>query len=113
MSTIFNILSMHRSQELTESLRAYDEQRANERAEKRISMIRDVCQEIRDYMTQDEYNAWFEAAPEEGFFFAACDQLLSMKLGSNSYDDFLWGRKIMTQEYRAQLHADWNAKYTK
>lgn len=82
MSTIFNIISMHRSQELTETLRAYEEQRTNERAEKHAAMVLDVCHEIRDYMTQEEYNAWFEAAPEEGFFSAACDQLLSMKLGT-------------------------------
>jgi len=82
MSTIFNIISMHRSQELTETLRAYEDQRANERAEKRANQCMDITQEIRDTMTQDEYIAWWEATPENGFFNAACDQLLSMKLGT-------------------------------
>lgn len=68
----------------TAALAAYEEQRANERAEKHATMVMDVCHEIRDCMTQDQYNAWWESAPEEGFFSAACDQLLAMKLGTES-----------------------------
>ena len=79
-SSILNILTMHRSQQLAEDIQADLGKQANLRAEKRANMILDVCQEIRDLSTQDEYEVWFEAAPDRGFFDAACDKLLSIKL---------------------------------
>ena len=62
----------------------------------------DVCHEIRDNMTQEEYNAWWEAAPEDTFFSAACDKLLDMKLnsGADLIDIRNWSDIFLSPEYR-------------
>ena len=51
------------------------------RQEQRKAQCADIVQEIRDNMTQEEYNAWWTLAPENKFYDAACDQLLAMKSG--------------------------------
>lgn len=40
---------------------------ARERA-RRANPCFQVCQDIRDMMTQEQYDAWHEAAPEVGFY---------------------------------------------
>ena len=49
-------------------------------AAKRQAQLMDMTQEIRDTMTQEEYNAWWEAAPEQGFYSYTEDYLLALKL---------------------------------
>jgi len=51
---------------------------ANEAARKQLAKTRDVCQAIRDQLTQAKYDAWWKSAPEDGFFNVACDKLLSL-----------------------------------
>lgn len=59
---------------------AGERREAEKRAEKKMrGMTLDVCQEIRDMMTQGEYDAWWKESPDEGFFNYACDTLLKMK----------------------------------
>lgn len=64
-------------------------------AQKRMDMIADITREIRFLSTSDEYIAWFEAAPEDGFFSAACDKLLSMKRPASFQD----GRMDVTKYF--------------
>lgn len=90
MSSILNILTMHRTQELNEILRAEQELKAEARAAARIAQVMDVCHEIRDLCaTQEEYNQWWESAPEIGFFDSACDKLLEMRLTTCQKADHL------------------------
>ena len=61
-----------------ETERQKAEQKAKEQRKQRFN---DVVQEIRDsFATQDEYNQWWSAAPEHGFFAYAEDYLIEIKL---------------------------------
>ena len=77
MASILNILGMHNSMRLKDELK-HDREK---RQEQRKAQCADIVQEIRDNMTQEEYNAWWTLAPENKFYDAACDQLLAMKSG--------------------------------
>ena len=81
-------------------------------AAKRQAQLMDMTQEIRDTMTQEEYNAWWEAAPEQGFYSYTEDYLLALKGKTNHYNNVINGTAKMTPAYRAQLHAEYNARFT-
>lgn len=63
---------------------------------KREAQLMDMTQEIRDTMTQDEYNAWWEAAPEQGFYSYTEDYLLMLKGKTNHYNNVINGTQKMT-----------------
>ena len=84
MSSVLNIISMHRSQALREQL-----------AEERdgglsVYQCADVVQEICDNMHGDEFSDWLETTPDKNIDFnnAACEKLLQMKTGMNSEQRF-------------------------
>ena len=77
MASILNIIAMNHSIRLRDELELDREKRK----EQRKAQCADVTQEIRDNMTQEEYDAWWTLAPENKFYDAACDQLLAMKSG--------------------------------
>ncbi len=66
---------MHTRMDWNERLIEEQQREAHRKAKERGKTI-DVCQEIRDTMTQQEYNEWWKAAPERNFFDYACDYLL-------------------------------------
>lgn len=55
------------------------EHQANEAARKRIAMITETCQQVRDLMTQEQYDAWWESAPEDHFLEAAQTKLKELQ----------------------------------
>jgi hypothetical protein len=58
-----------------------DERDAMDReAAERSNLIRETCQQIRDRMTQADYDAWWEAAPDDGFLDAAKRKLADLEL---------------------------------
>ena len=80
-------------------------------AEKKLAQALDIAQEIRDTMTQEQYDAWWEAAPATRTFYDyTADTLLEIK-GKPNYDAIISGTKKLTNEYRAQLHAEYNARF--
>jgi len=76
MSTIFNIISMHRSQELAEQLQCERE----ELAKKKHAQVMDICQELADTMGDEAYQAWLYRTPTKGFSQAAEQKLLDLKV---------------------------------
>ena len=76
MSTIFNIISMHRSQELAEQLQRERE----ELAKKKHAQVMDICQELADTMGDEAYQAWLYHTPTKGFSQAAEQKLLDLKV---------------------------------
>lgn len=63
---------------------AFKEHLADHQAEERARKYQDegmkICQDLRDLMTQAEYDAWWETAPENGFFEAAHARLLQLSV---------------------------------
>lgn len=82
MSTIFNILAMHRSQELAEQLQDEYEKLA----EKKHAQVMDICQELADTMGTEVYQAWLYRTPTKGFSQAAEQKLLDLKVPAAWHD---------------------------
>ena len=108
MASTLNIIAMHHSMRLKDEL----EHDREKRQEQRKAQCADIVQEIRDNMTQEEYNAWWEAAPEQGFYSYTEDYLLALKGKTNHYNNVINGTAKMTPAYRTQLHAEYNARFT-
>lgn len=81
--------------------------------ERKKAQALDIAQQLRDtFESQAEYDAWWEAAPTKNF--PAYVEMALAERTANQYDrtlDNLISGKVMTNEYRAQLHAEYNARF--
>ncbi len=89
---------MNERMEWNANLKEHQMEQAEQRRQKERAMTIDVCQEIRDtMMTQEEYTAWWKAAPDDGFLDYASDYLIGLKMqNSEEASPMIYGGDVYT-----------------